>query len=137
MKQYLICTAIICLALASSASFAQEELAAKLDQRMEEARARLDLSDAQVEALTPVLERSMAAQQSILSDYGVDLNSGTNVMRQLGRKNAMAMKKKLDAARADTFDDIDDILTDEQFDEFKRMQRERQSEMRKRMRGGG
>ena len=28
MKQYLICTAIICLALASSASFAQEEQAA-------------------------------------------------------------------------------------------------------------
>ena len=136
MKQYLICTAIICLALASSASFAQEEQAATIDQRMEEARARLDLSDAQVEALAPVLERSMAARQSILSSYGVDLDSGTSVMQQLGRQNAMAMKKELDIVRADTFDAVDDILTDEQFGEFKGMQRERQAEMRKRMRGG-
>lgn len=137
MKQYLICTAIICLAFANSASFAQEKRAATIEQRMEEARARLNLSDAQVEALAPVLEQSMAAQQSILSKYGVDLDSGTDVMQKLGRRNAMAMKKELDVVRADTLNAVDDILSDEQFDEFKRIQGERQAEMRKRIRGGG
>lgn len=136
MKQYLICTAIICLAFANSASFAQDERAAATDQRVEEARARLNLSDAQAEALAPVLERSMAAQQSILSKYGVELDSGTDVMQKLGRRNAMAMKKELDVVRADTLNAVDDILTDEQFDEFKRIQGERQAEMRKRIRGG-
>ena len=137
MKQHLIWTAIICLAFANSASFAQDEQAAAIEQRMEEARARLNLSDAQVQALAPVLEQSMAAQQSILSKYGVDLDSGTDVMQKLGRRNAMAMKKELDVVRADTLNAVDDILSDEQFDEFKRIQGERQAEMRKRIRGGG
>ena len=136
MKQHLICTAMVCLAFVNSVSFAQDEQAAAIEQRVEEARGRLNLSNSQVEALAPVLERSMASQQSILSKYGVDLDSGTSVMQRLGRQNAMAMKKELDAVRADTFNAVDDILTDEQFDEFKRMQRERQAEMRKRMRGG-
>jgi hypothetical protein len=136
MKQHLICTAIICLAIANSASFAQDAQAAAIDQRMEEARGRLNLSDAQVEALAPVLERTMASQQSILSKYGVDLESGRDVMQQLGPRNAMAMKKELDAVRADMLDAVDDILADDQFEEFQRIQNERQAEMRKRMRGG-
>ena len=136
MKQHLIWTAIICLAFANSASFAQDEQAAAIEQRMEEARGRLNLSDAQVEALAPVLERSMASQQSILSKYRVDLESGRDVMQQLGPRNAMAMKKELDAVRADMLEAVDDILADDQFEEFQRIQNERQAEMRKRMRGG-
>jgi hypothetical protein len=136
MKQYLICIAMIVLTFANSASFAQEERAATLEQRMEEARARLNLTDSQVEAITPVLEESMVAQQSILSRYGVDLESGTDPMQKLGRRTAMTMKKELDSVRTDTLDAVGDILTEEQFEEFKRLQRERQAEMRKRMRGG-
>jgi hypothetical protein len=136
MKQYLIYAAILCLAFASSASYSQDERAATIEQRMEEARARLNLTDSQVEAMTPVLKESMAEQQRVLSSYGVDLESGTGAMQQLGRRNAMAMKKELDAVRANTLDAVSNILTDEQFDEFTRLQGERQAEMRQRLRGG-
>ena len=134
MKRHLIGATIICLLSASSPGIAQEDRAAAAKERMEETRARLNLSDEQVEALTPVLKQSMTAQQSILSKYGVNLEGGSNGGQQLGLREARAMKKELDVVRTETLDTVDDILTDEQFDEFKRIQEERRAEMRQRIR---
>ena len=134
MKRHLIGASIICLLFASSPGIAQEDRAAAAKERMEETRARLNLSDEQVEALTPVLKESMTAQQSILSKYGVNLEGGSNGGQQLGLREARAMKKELDFVRTETLDTVDDILTDEQFDEFKRIQEERRAEMRQRIR---
>lgn len=135
MKRHLIRMAILCLAFASSLAFAQDDRAAGAEQRMAEMQARLDLSDTQVEALTPVLAESMAAQQRILSRYGINLESGSGAAQKLGPRDAMAMKKELDVVRADTLHAVDDILTDEQLDEFKRIQDERRAAMQKRIRG--
>jgi hypothetical protein len=102
---------------------------------MAEMRARLDLSETQVEALRPVLQESMAAQQSILSRYGINLENGRGAAQKLGPREALAMKKELDVIRTDTLHAVDDFLTDEQFDEFKRIQEERRAAMQKRIRG--
>jgi hypothetical protein len=45
------------------------------------------------------------------------------------------MKQELDAIRADTLKAAEDILTEEQFDEFKSLQNERQAQMRRHFRG--
>ncbi len=45
-----------------------------------------------------------------------------------------AMKKELDAVRAETLTAVEKILTDEQFKEFKSIQEERRREMRNRLR---
>lgn len=134
MKRHVISMTICCLAFASSPGFAQNDRAAGAEQRMAEMRARLDLSDTQVEALTPVVEASVAAQQGILSKYGINMESGSGAAQKLGPRKALAMKKELDAVRTDTLNAVDDILTDEQFDEFKRIQDERQAAMQKRIR---
>lgn len=135
MKRHLISVTFFCFAFASPLGFAQDDRAAGAEQRMAEMRARLDLSDTQVEALTPVLEESMAAQKSILSRYGINLESGMGAAQKLRPRDALAMKKELDVIRTDTLHAVDDILTDEQFDEFKRIQDERRAEMQKRIRG--
>jgi hypothetical protein len=127
---------IFCLALASSLGFAQDGRAAGAEQRMAELRARLELSDTQVEALTPVLEQSMATQRGILSRYGINLESDRGAPWKLGRRDALAMKKELDAIRTDTLHAVDDILTDKQLAEFKRIQNERRATMQKRIQVG-
>ena len=135
MKRHLISITIFCLAFASSLGFAQDVRAAGAEQRMAELRARLDLSDTQVKALTPVVKESMAAQQSILSRYGINLESGRGAAQKLGPRDALAMKRELDGIRTDTLRAVDDILTDKQLDEFKRIQDERRAAMQKRIRG--
>ena len=136
MKRTLISAAIIAFALASLLWSASEAQDGGAEQRMEEVRIRLGLSDAQAEALTPVLQESMTAQQSVLSKYGINLEGGTSSMNKLGRQDAMAMKGELDAVRSDTLDAVGEILSEAQLTEFKRVQTERAAQMRQRIRAG-
>ncbi|MGD8695948.1 MAG: hypothetical protein PVJ12_02475, partial [Gammaproteobacteria bacterium] len=116
-------------------SLAQEDRAAQVEQRIEEAKARLNLTDEQLDQMTPVLEESMAARQSILSSYGIDLENRSGSAKKLGLRQARAMRKELDVVQADTLDALGRILNDEQMEEFKRMQEERKAEMRERILG--
>ena len=135
MKQLLSKAAIVSLALVSPFALASSDRAAQVEQRMEEVRERLDLSDEQLQQMMPVIEESISKRRAILSSYGIDPEKRTDIKGQLGLRKALAMKKELDAVRADTLQGLNGILTKEQFEEFKRMQAERQAEMRERIRG--
>ena len=136
MKQLLSKAAILSLALVSPFALAGSDRMAQVEQRMEEVRERLNLSDEQIEQMTPVLEESMEKRQAVLSSYGIDPENRANAKGKLGLRKALAMKKELNAIRTDTLRALDDVLTDGQLEEFKLMQAERQSEMRERIRGG-
>jgi len=135
MKRLLSNTVIVTLALISPFALASSDRMAQVEQRMEEARERLNLSDEQLDQMTPVIEESMRKRRAILSSYGIDSENRKNVKGKLGLRKALAMKKELDEVRADTLQGLDGVLTDEQLQEFKLMQAERQSEMRERIRG--
>jgi hypothetical protein len=135
MKQLLSKAAIVSLALVSPFALASSDRAAQVEQRMEEVRERLDLSDEQLQQMMPVIEESMEKRRSILTSYGIDPENRANAKDKLGLRKALAMKKELDAVRTDTLRALDGVLTNEQLQEFKRIQAERQSEMRERMRG--
>ena len=124
-----------CLVIFSPLTLAETDQAAQLEQRLEQAKARLGLTDDQLEQMAPVLQETMDAQQRILTSYGIDLEGQDDPAQTLGIRKAMAMKRELDVVRADLLAAVEGILTNEQFDEFKRLQSERQSEMRKRIRG--
>ena len=135
MKQLLSKAAILSLVLISPFALANSDRMAQVEQRMEEARERLNLSDEQMDQMTPVLAESMEKRREILSSYGIDPENWANTKGKLGLRKALAMKKELDAVRKDTFQALDGVLTDGQLQEFKRIQAERQSEMRERIRG--
>ena len=135
MKRLFSKAAIVSLALVSPFALASSDRVAQVEQRMGEARERLNLSDEQLEQMTPVIEESMRKRRAILSSYGVDPENRANAKGKLGLRKALAMKKELNAVRADTLQALDGVLTDEQLEEFKLMQAERQSEMRERIRG--
>ena len=122
--------------LAASPASGQESQVTDAGFRLEQVAARLALSDEQKEALTPVLENTMSAQHDILASYGIDIENGERPAQGLGIRNARAMKRELDAVRADTLETVSGILSAEQFEEFKRIQAERQTEMRERIKGG-
>jgi hypothetical protein len=124
-----------CLVIFSPLTLAETDQAAQLEQRLEQAKARLGLTDDQLEQMAPVLQETMDAQQRILTSYGIDLEGQDDPAQTLGIRKAMAMKRELDVVRADMLAAVEGILTNEQFDEFKRLQSERQSEMRTRIRG--
>ena len=136
MKQLLSKAAILSLVLISPFALANSDRMAQVEQRMEEVRERLNLSDEQIDQMTPVLEESMEKRQAVLSSYGIDPENSANAKGKLGLRKALAMKKELNAIRTDTLRALDNVLTDEQLEEFKLMQAERQSEMRERIRGG-
>jgi hypothetical protein len=122
--------------LVTSSASGQESRVTDAELRLEQTMTRLALSDEQREALAPVLENSRSAQQEILASYGIDVEKGERPAQGLGMRNARAMKRKLDAVRADTLKTVSGILSADQLEEFKRIQAERQAEMQARIRRG-
>lgn len=109
---------------------------AQFEERLEQTRVRLNLTDAQLERMAPALEDSMATQQSILASYGINLEDTSGPSTRLRPREAMALRRELEAVRSDTLEILDGILTEEQFEEFRELQEERSAEMRERIRGG-
>ena len=139
MTRVLITASSLVLLLISSVSHAADDRAAQAEQRIEEAKVRLNLSDEQLEQLAPVLEQSTNAQRTIMASYGIDLddlNDPGAPKQRLGFRQAREMRGEMEAVRANTFGQLEGILTDEQLDEFRRMQEERRAEMRKRIQAG-
>ena len=132
----LLATAALLTLMLSPLAHAADEQRPDPEQRIEQMATRLDLTDEQIDQVTPVLQDSMERQRSILSSYGIDLDSPDAQPGKLGMRKARAMRKELDAVRTDTLDELELILSDEQLAEFERIQEERRTEMRERIRGG-
>jgi hypothetical protein len=136
MKRLLAAAVFMTLVFVSPWSLAENDRAARFEQRMEETKARLNLSEEQLDQMAPLLEESMEAQRRILSSYGIDLERRSGSAGRLGLRQARAMRQELETVRVDMLNELEAILNDEQLDEFKRMQQERKAEMRDRIRGG-
>lgn len=137
IRSLLIVTLISLSALCAADTLAEDYQSAETEQRLAEARERLNLSEEQLEQLTPVLREGMAAQRRILSNYGIDLDNRNGSGNWLGLRQARAMRQEMALVRSDTIAAADKILTDAQLEELKQMQKERQKEMRERIRGAG
>jgi hypothetical protein len=124
------------IVLAIQPIWADSDQEALVEERLAEAKARLDLSDEQLEQVKPVLEAAAEAQRSVLSRYGIDLEAEGGPESKLGMREARKLKKDIAKVREKTLEELDEILTDEQLDEFKKLQEERRQEMRKRIRAG-
>jgi hypothetical protein len=129
MKLFItVATLTILLSIVPQVS-ADDHTPQALDQ-IEQTIAQLGLTDEQIELVKPVLKESMAAQQKIMSTYGIDLEYREGPADKLGRRQARSMRKELDTVRTDTLDELENILSDQQLDEFKSIQEERRAEMR-------
>jgi hypothetical protein len=114
---------------------ADDDRAAMAQEQMQQTFERLELTDEQIEQVKPVLEASVASMQEILLSYGMDPESRQGSAEKPGFRKMRAMRKEMHAVRENTLAELELVLSDEQLEEFKRIQGERQAEMRERMRG--
>ena len=117
-------------------ALAQDDRALQAEERIQALIERLQLTEEQIDEVRPVLEESAAAQQRILSTYGLDPESRQSAAERPGRRQLMTMRKEMNAVREKTMAKLEQSLSDEQLAEFERIQEERRAEMRERMRSG-
>ena len=108
---------------------AQESNAAKLEQRIEETKQRLNLSEEQVEQITPVLERAGERARDVFAKHGLSADN-REAAGNLTFRQKRALGKDMKEVRAQTLSEIEPILSDEQLAEFKKMQEERRAQLR-------
>jgi len=134
MKSLLAILSLIALVLASPVSSANDDRAAELEERMQEAKTRLNLSEAQSDQIEPIVERAVKSQQEILTRYGIDLENRGGSGRKPSLREMRAMNQEMEVVRSDTRAALEPILSDAQMAEFERMQAERKAQMRERLR---
>ncbi len=114
---------------------AQEIDRAAIEERIDEIVERLELSDEQIEQISPILQDSMERQRAILESYGVDpANRGEGGQRP-GMRKARAMRKEMSEVREDSRGAMAEFLSDEQMDELQLIQEERRDALREKIRG--
>ncbi|MFO7738044.1 MAG: hypothetical protein R6V46_06225 [Desulfatiglandaceae bacterium] len=116
--------------------WADSDREALFEERLAEAKVRLGLSDEQLEQAKPIMKASIEAQQSILARYGIDLEAEGGPKTRIGLRKARQLRNDLAEVRAGTLEQLDDILSDKQVKEFRKIQEERRQSVMNRMRGG-
>ena len=132
----------VAVALAATPAGAQEpgadERMAELQQRLDDARERLKLSDEQIEQLLPVLGENFDSTRVVLEKHGINLLSRAegDSNRRLNLRQLRSLSRDLDEVREAMFKKIEELgfLSDEQFAEFKKIQEEQTAALRERLR---
>ena len=106
----------------------------RLQKRLTEARARLRLTDDQIEQIQPILRSSVEAQARVLRKHGIDLERRSGKDRRLGFRQLRRLGRDLDAVRQQTIEKLSGKLTDAQIEEYRKIQQELRQAMRKRLR---
>jgi len=122
--------------LAIQPVWADPDRGALVEERLAEAKVRLDLSDEQLEQVKPIMKATIEAQRSILAQFGIDLEAEGDPKTRLGLRKARQLRSELTEIRAGTLENLDDILSDEQLNEFRKIQEESRQAMRNRISGG-
>ena len=115
-----------------------DERIAELTQRLAETQERLQLTDEQIEQLLPLLKENLQTTKTVLEEHGIDLQNRTegDSDRRPSLRKLRALDRDLDDVREALLDKIEELgfLSDEQFSEFKKVQKEQRKALRGRLR---
>ena len=110
------------------------EQAEEFQQRLEEARTRLNLTGEQVKRVRPILRAGVEGLLEVLEEHGVDLRDRSGPAGRLRLLQLRRLQEDLDAVRRQTVKDLDDVLTDAQLEAYKEIQEENRKALRERLR---
>ena len=139
MKQLIIVVTMIGFMASLTTSLAQQadpDRAAELEDRIEQTKQRLNLTDEQLAQIEPSLESSLEAKALVLENHGIDLDPDVprDQRERPGFRKMRAVSKDLQAVREETATEMAEILTDEQMEEYRKIQEERRVALRERIR---
>lgn len=92
-------------------------------------KARLNLSNEQIQQFEPILTDHREKLLSVMKKQGVNPNPGL-LKDKIGFRQLRTIKKDIDKVYKQTEDQLVDILSKEQFHEYKKAQEELRVEMR-------
>ena len=92
-------------------------------------KARLNLSDEQIQQFAPILTDHREKLLSVMKKQGVNPNPGL-LKDKIGFRQLRTIKKDIDKVYKQTEEQLVDILSKEQFHEYKKAQEELRVEMR-------
>lgn len=134
IKPTLISVTALFVALAPVTGVAQTQLSdeqiQQIEQRLEETIARLNLTDAQREAATPIVEAGVRERIQILQGAGFERGKRPSF------KQLRSVKKPLKDSRARTEAQLATILSDAQMAEYRKIQEEARARLRKGLSSG-
>lgn len=110
----------------------QADAIEKMQERVQEYRERLNLSDEQVAAIRPILQKSLEDRIAVLKQYGVDAENRSRG-DQLSMSDRRAIGGEMKKIRDETNQSLSDILDEQQMKEYLVIAKERQAELRKKM----
>lgn len=112
-----------------------EEQIEQIRARIQETRERLNLTDEQIEQVTPILRAGFEAQMEVLEQHGIDIGNRSGGRNRLRLRQLRQLGRDLDAARERTVEELGAVLSEEQIEVYKEIQEERRQAMRERLRG--
>ena len=136
LKNVMIVLALT-LTTVSTAS-AADERRENIAHQIADMKNRLALNDTQTEQITPILEKSANARKEILKEHGIDLeNFDPDRRKKLSFREKRQLGSKLKASRNTTQEELEQILSDKQMDEYRQIQQERKDKLREHMKNRG
>lgn len=137
MKNVIFLTILFSLMASLTTSLAQQvdsDQIAEFEARIEQTKQRLNLSDEQVANIEPVLISRAEASMLVLENNGIDLTVPREQRERPGFQQMQTIAKELQAVREETAEEMAEILSEEQMQEYRKIQKENRAEMRERIR---
>ncbi len=133
MKKIML-KALIAILITSGSSYAQsqqvsDEQIEQIIERIEETKARLNLSDEQAEEVRPIFEENVQSSLEILKSYGFERGQKP----KLNFRKKLALRRDMNEVRDNTDNKLKTILTDAQMQEYAIIRDERRKELRNRL----
>ena len=133
MKNWMALVTMFGLLASLTTSQAQQvdpDRLAELEARIEQTKQRLNLTDEQAVQIEPILESNFHASMLILESHGIDLSVPREQRARPNFREIRAIGKELQAVREETAEEMAEFLTEEQMEEYRKIQEERRAEMR-------
>ncbi|WP_461535057.1 hypothetical protein [Spongorhabdus nitratireducens] len=107
-----------------------DEQREKIEQQLQDTKARLKLTPEQEAKLTPILEASREKRMEVFEKYGLG-NSGER--KKLSFREKRALGKEMKTLRTETNKQVKEVLSEDQYNEYLVIQDERKQKMRERI----
>lgn len=143
MKNGIVLTILFGLMASLTTSLAQQvdsDQIAEFEARIGQTKQRLNLTDEQVAKIKPVLISRAEASMLVLEENGIDLTVPREQREQReqrerpGFRQMQAIAKELLAIREESAEEMAEILSEEQMQEYRKIQKESRAKLRERIR---
>ena len=107
---------------------------ASFDAELASLQTRLNLSEEQFGRVTPIMRETIDARREILRRYNIDLDAEGGTEINLGLLEARRLRRELEQIQTRTATKLNDILTDDQMEQYRQLQAENKQSIRDRLR---